>query len=288
MIPQSELTPHMRRRLEAIDLALAYTGRVNRAVLMNQFDIGVATASRTLKQYRTLHPENVTYSVSDRSYVVSEQFAPVFEHDAGRALQVLAYGLTTQEVHGPRYGVQKPSQLAAALSPRRVSCITRAMVSRSAVRIGYSSATSGISKRVVAPHSLLEAGGVWYFRCFDYKSSEFRTFRFSRVTAAATAVMTEVLDRASDREWNTEVVLTVSPHPQRANQEALRQDLGLTDKPVKNLTVSAAVAGFVLTDMRVDCSPQGTLSPYEYPLRILNLYELSDVGSMTFSPGYRA
>jgi len=57
----------------------------------------------------------------------------------------------------------------------------------------------------------------------------------------------------------------------------------VADKPV----TSAVVAGFVLTDLRVDCSANGSLDPLEYPLRLMNRSELTSVESMAIAPGYR-
>ncbi len=82
------------------------------------------------------------------------------------------------------------------------------------------------------------------------------------------------------------ITLTVGPHPNRDNQDALREDLGLVDKPVKNIQVNEAMAGFVLIDLRVDCTKDGDLNPYEYHLRLLNRHELASVDSLAIAPGF--
>lgn len=284
-----ETSPHTAKRLAIIDLYLAFKGRVQRSDLIRHFDIGVATASRTMKEYRDRYPDNIDYSISDRTYITPETFSAAYTHDIGNALRLMAYGTETSSVGGDCYGIASPAQLTASMSIGTVSQITRAMVSKSVVTIEYSSGSSGETKRNVAPNAIFEAGGTWYFRCYDFNREDFRTFRFSRVKAAfhPEGIEHSIPEQSEDHEWNTEIVLTVGPHPYRSNQDALREDLGLTDKPVKNIVTNAAITGFVLTDLRADCSKEGTLNPYEYPIRLLNRHDLEDIDSMSFAPGFQ-
>ncbi|MFT5117371.1 MAG: hypothetical protein ACI9NY_000900 [Kiritimatiellia bacterium] len=82
------------------------------------------------------------------------------------------------------------------------------------------------------------------------------------------------------------MTLTLAPHPNHANQDAFRRDLGLTDKPVLNINVSLAMAGFVLSAMRVDCSEAADMDIHQFPLRCMNLHDLKDVESLQIAPGY--
>lgn len=280
---------HSDRRLAIIDLYLAFTGRVQRSDLIRHFDIGIATASRSLKEYRSLHPDNIDYSVSDRAYVSSPGFTPAYPHDTDAALRLIAFGQEITQINSPSYGAPSPTSLTASIDMDCARTITCAIVSGGLVNMAYSSGSSGNRERMVAPHALFLSGGTWYFRCHNLEKGDFRTFRFSRVKSAEIVDASEhkgLSGQSNDKEWSSVVTLTVGPHPNRDNQDALREDLGLVDKPVKNIRVNEAMAGFVLIDLRVDCSKDGDLNPYEYHLRLLNRHELTSVGSLAIAPGF--
>jgi hypothetical protein len=76
------------------------------------------------------------------------------------------------------------------------------------------------------------------------------------------------------------------PHPKNPNPDAMVTDLGVIDSGIKELMVAEACLGFVLTDLRVDCSKYHRLSFYEYPLALQNREELEDIQSMKLSPGF--
>jgi hypothetical protein len=276
------------KRLQLIDQYLMFRGQIGRSDLIKHFDVGIATASRTLKEYRSLYPGNIEYSVSDRLYVASPQFHAAYEHDVDKALSLIAYGLDIREVEGARFGYPNPMPFVAPLKGSVISSITRAMIKKEAVKVEYASGSSGGSTRILAPNALFQGGGAWYVRAFDTQNDGFRTFRLSRIKSVGTSFKADREWGAEfDGEWRQALTLTLGPHPARENQSALREDLGLTDKPVKNIHVNAATAGFILIDLRVDCSEGGILNPYEYHLRLMNRHELVGVSSMNISPGFK-
>lgn len=284
-----DLNAHLRKRLSVIDLYLGFTGRVCRADLMRHFDVSIATASRTLKEYRALYPSNIEYSVSDRSYVATARFEAAYRQNVDQVLELLAYGKDVTQAGGFVYGVLPPTRFLAELKQDVVAQITRALVARAPISIKYSS-SSGTRYRDVTPFSIFQGGGAWYFRALDMEREEFRTYRFSRAIGVKRSSLVYQMDVTTikDIEWETQAVLTLGPHPKNPNQDSLREDLGLYDKPVRNVTVNQAMVGFVLTDLRVDCSEHGILDPHEYYLRLLNRHELLGLDGMKISPGFAA
>ncbi len=132
-----------------------------------------------------------------------------------------------------------------------------------------------------------QGGSAWYFRAFDTLHDEFRTFRFSRILGLAdTEEGVSYPDTRQDDDWNEFVTLTLAPHNKHPARDALAVDLGLKDRPVSNASVNKAIAGFVLTDLRVDCSKAAVLNPQEYPLQLQNRSELLDIESMKLAPGF--
>lgn len=275
----------LEQRLSFIDLCLYFYGRVSRNILIEYFQIGTATSSRTFKEYMDRWPDNVRLLQGKTGgYVLTEKFFPMFNHQSESALDLLSSGKITKHLSIETYG---PNQavFSATLDSEIVAPITRAMVSQTAVSITYASGTSGYSQTIVHPKHLFQGGGAWYYRAFDELHKEYRTFRFSRTTSA-NSVKGSIFQRV-DKQWNEFVILSVAPHNRHPNPEAHAMDLGMCNRPVINIKTNKVVAGFILTDFRVDCSLYGELDPYEYPLRLMNRNELLDVTSMTIAPGFR-
>ncbi len=96
---------HAEKRLAIIDLYLAFKGKVQRSDLIRHFEISTATASRTMKEYRELCPHNITYSISDRTYVAPDTFEAMYSHNLESALRLLAYGEEVSSIGGKCYGI---------------------------------------------------------------------------------------------------------------------------------------------------------------------------------------
>lgn len=282
----SEQYAQIQKRLAFIDQYLFFRGQINRINLINHFDIGVATASRTLRQYRDLYPDNLAYSISDRSYMATPSFKAAYVHDVHRTLMLIAYGLDIREVEGARFAPLAPPMFTAPLCAEVVSVITRALIAGQGVEMRYASGTSGVTQRIIFPCTLFQGGGAWYMRAFDTLRGQYRTFRLNRIRHAK--IHTELSvdwQKQPDAEWQQVLTITLAPHPKRHNQEALKEDLGLIDKPVQNIQANAVTAAYILIDLRVDCSPKGDLDPYAYPLRLVNRHELV-VAGMEITPGF--
>ncbi len=276
----------LQRRLSLVDMFLYYWGRIQRKDLSRHFGIGPVTASRVLKVYNDLHPHNIEFSVSNRAYIIASNFKCEYESDVEAALMLLAYGIESRPMDTTTYGPARITGFTAPLVKEWVSAITRAMVASRGVGIRYISG-SGEKSRTVHPHAIFQSGTAWYFRAYDVSKQEFRTFRFSRIIGLSE--ITKATYDASpegDDDWNAHVTLTLSPHEGHHSPEALAMDLGLQGRPVSNASVKRAMAGFVLTDLRVDCSLASSLDPNEFPLRLQNRAELLDVESMLLAPGF--
>jgi hypothetical protein len=277
----------MTARYLIIDTYLLYWGKVQRKDLTAHLGVGNVTATRIFSDYSANNPGALLMDPSAKAYVYTDSFTPITSPTPETVLPLMAYGVEHKQIKTTGFGPPTPSAVLAALCPEKVSAITRAMVSKMGVKISYSSNTSGPSERTVYPHALFIGGGAWYFRAFDAQSSKYRTFRFSRVKGVGKSEGgPEHSFKTVDAEWNSEITLTLAPHTKYKWKDALAMDLGLTDKPVSNLTVNKVMAGHVLTDLRVDCSPDASLNPNQYFLQLMNVHELAGVGSLKIAPGY--
>lgn len=68
----------VEQRLRFIDCMLAYYGRVGRNELTDFFGIGEATATRDFLLYKEAAPDNLIYSLSEKTYVRGDGFLRVY------------------------------------------------------------------------------------------------------------------------------------------------------------------------------------------------------------------
>ena len=80
MIDKMVRTGHwgQERRLEFIDFRLLWEGRLNRADITTFFRISVPQASLDLAKYQEIAPRNMVYDRTQKAYVTTPDFKPVF------------------------------------------------------------------------------------------------------------------------------------------------------------------------------------------------------------------
>lgn len=273
-----------------IDAQLFYTGRVARADLVNRFAIGTATASRRLSEYVSTRNEWVLPDSTCKGYrcnwndavqYLREAVSTVLPEDV---LPFLCDGQVRFHVPVTNHGLSCQG-LLGSLNSHLVAQVTRALVSGAALDMVYQSTSSDGNTRTIFPQQLFSSGGAWYFRGFDTGHGEHRSYRFSRIVSIQAA---EPMDMPADPDyaWTTSCILSLTPHPNHRQPKALRMDLQLQPGHVRNINTVQALAGYLLNDLRVDCSPEGNLNANEYPLRLLNLDELKWIQSLTIAPGF--
>lgn len=274
-------------RFRFMEFLLLFKGGFTRAEIVKRFEIGEATASRAISAFTERYPAALTYMGPRKGYVAQKGFAPEYEHAAEDGLMYVMSGKVVQRVDVATYGVVEYS-LAVALPILPVSAITRAIVNKHDLSVEYVSTSSGLKSRLLAPHSLFVSGGYWYFRAYDYNSNEYRTFKINRVRTAVDLKRDgePTNPKSRDDGWNRLRVVKLIPHPRNPMPNAQLLDLGVKDDEVKEITVSEACLGFVLNDLRVDCSEGHRLNCYQYPLALLNRNELMGVDSLSITPGY--
>ena len=286
-----ETTQYLNSELafdDIIELKLFYWGSLSREDICKHFNLGKVKASAALKSYAELHPRNMVYSTSDRAYIWTHEFHASTATPAEIALELLASGIFPIKYQGPVFSPEAIG-LALNLSPELVGPMTRAMVLGNGINIDYVSGTSGASHKTLYPHSIFKSGGAWYFRAYDAGNRQFRTFRFNRISRCEQTTAPEMTDAASSRhdtEWQTPTVLSLGPHPKHPHPEALALDLGLAENSVRNIVTNQIMAPFILTDLRVDCSKDTSLDPYEYPIHLMNRNEVDHLDGMVISPGF--
>lgn len=285
----AQLPQIQRERLSYIEFRLYFLGKVGRQDLKDRFGVAPAAATRDFAEYKRLAPNNINFDNASKMYVIATEFVPLFEHVPERALTALTQGFGdgVNAIAGSLVPCEAPPILnrlnVAILAP-----ITRAIYSKKAVRISYFSGTSGSSQREIVPFALASDGLRWHTRAFDRKSNSFRDFVISRMDDAtlleqSTPAKQELPEQ--DIQWNRIVELDLVPHPGRKSPELVKRDYAMVDG-VFHLKIRAAMAGYVLRQWHVDCSPDHRISDEAFRLWLSDPLALYGVGSALFAPGY--
>ena len=279
-----------RQRLAYIDFCLLFKGAIHRQDLINRFEVGLSAGSRDFTLYKELAPDNLIYDPREKRYFQTENFIPVFEHDAKRTLVKLANDISDGfdaigDVHFP---VESASSLNVP-DIFVVAKVVQAIVNKKAMSVIYTSLSSGSGARELVPHSIVDNGQRWHVRAFDRKSQSFRDFvltRISKVTVKAEPEVHECIEQ--DEEWGRLIPLEIVPHPKNIKfPTAIELDYAM-EEGILTLEVRAAMAGYLLRRWNVDCTKHASLRSGEYQLWLKNRQSLADTDNLAIAPGYTA
>ncbi len=82
-------------------------------------------------------------------------------------------------------------------------------------------------------------------------------------------------------------MLSVAPHSKHKNRSDLAIDLGMKDQYVRNISTNETLAGYVLNDLHVDCTPDASLPPHAFNLQLMNRHEVENINSIqVLVPGF--
>ena len=256
---------------------------------MERFGIAPAMATRDFTAYRDLAPKNIDFDGRRKVYVPSERFAPVFEHEPERVLSAISRGFGAGD--NRKGGSYLPCELPLRLNRptlQELAVVTRAIHQNQVLRVKYHSLKRGTAEREVVPHALVDSGLRWHTRVFDRETKEFRDLVISRIEAAAPMPKEEILPHEmahADEEWNRQVDLVLMVHPAVARPEIVRRDFGMRRGEL-HVTVSAAIAGYVLQLWNVDCSADRRLDPTIHRLCLKNRNAIKGTRSVEIAPGF--
>lgn len=278
-----------RERLFHIDFKLYFLGSVNRTDLVSRFGIKEAAASRDLSLYKDLAPKNIEYDTKAKTYIQRDGFAPLFEYSGSQTLAALLHGFGDDFV-----GTQKPIVTCEAPTQlnypniQTLALITRAIHNSQVLKIQYRSLSSGLSEREVVPFALIDNGLRWHVRGYDRERNRFADFVVNRIEAPQliNEEVSEEQTKAADNQWNRIVELHIVPHPNLKHPETIEAEY-VMNSGLLNLSVRAALAGYVLRKWNVDCSKEHTLVGPEYHLWLKNTPTLYGVDNLSLAPGYK-
>ncbi len=277
-----------KQRLAYIDFCLFFRGHIMRQDITKHFEMGMANASRDLALYKQLAPNNLTFTDSKR-YIQSDNFEPLFKHDAHKTLIKLANDISDgyDAINDIEFPVQAPSQLNVP-DIYVVAKLVQAILNNKAVEVDYTSLSSGLTSRELVPHSIVDSGLRWHVRAFDRKSQSFRDFVLTRISQAEIleAKLSKDENKLEDHQWMRVMPLQLVPHPNNVkHRAAIEMDYGM-NKGKLEINVRAALAGYLLRRWNVDCTSDAELIGGEYQLWLKNHQTLFGAENLAIAPGY--
>lgn len=286
-----QLASAQRERLAYIEFRLWFFGEITRKSVLERFGLATAAGTRDLMLYRDLAPQNAQYEGKVYRYLPT--FKPLFKHQVHRVLSALTSGFGDGERSNESAVI--PHEVPARLNQPSldvVATVTRAIHGGYPLRLTYHSMKTGPVEREIVPHALVDSGLRWHVRAYDRTKGEFRDLvltRMDQVTALVSGNTNSGVkvceQQGSDTQWLQMVDLKLVPHPAHQHPASVERDFGITQGMLK-VQVRAAMAGHVLRQWQVDCSPGASLRGAEYRLRLADLAVLKAVDSAELAPGY--
>jgi hypothetical protein len=239
--------------------------------------------------YKQLAPHNVSYEQKHYRYLPT--FQPLFHHAPEKVLAALTSGVAAADTG-------TSSEIISHAAPKRLNqpaldilaTVTRAIHAGQVMSLTFLSMKKGPGKRIIVPHSLVDSGLRWHVRAFDRTKGHFRDLVLTRMEDVraledcSPPAPQELI--AADTQWNRIFTLTLVPHPSRPHPEVIAKDFGMQQGQLK-VSVRGAVAGYVMRQWQVDCSPDASMRGKEIRLRLADPATLHGAGSAALAPGYQ-
>jgi len=278
-----------KERLSNIDFRTYFLGEISRNDLINKFGIKKAAATRDLRLYQELSPDNIYYDPKARVYKASDSFKPLFDYPVDRALSALTHGFGDDFVssHKPLITNDLSTKLNKPILTN-LAAITKAIHQNKVISITYRSLSSGQTQREIVPFSLVDNGLRWHLRAYDRRRERFSDFvitRIENIRILETKMVLENESKEFDIQWNRIVELEIVPHPKLKFTETIELDYAMKDSVMK-VNVRATQAGYLLRLWNVDCSKEHSLVGNEYHLWLRNREALFGVDNLMLAPGY--
>jgi hypothetical protein len=278
-----------KSRLAFIDFSLNFLGHLSRNTVMQRFEIGHAAVTRDLALYKQIAPENLKLNNSTKLYEKQANFSPAYPLDINQVLSALTSGFAdgSKEQTGVPINTEQ-AQFICKPDLKILATLSQAIYNQHAVTVSYESTSSGKSTRNIAPHSFVDNGRRWHVRAYDFKRQCFSDFVLNRFYSAQIdndCPLQDTNKLSEDEQWQSHVDLILIPHPNLSYKKAIELDYDMKDGQ-KRFTVRAAIAGYLLRNLNVDCSNTASFSEQCPHLALSNLEVLNEFKNAYLAPGY--
>lgn len=256
----------VEQRFEFIEFRLFWEGGINRSELIDFFGISVPQASKDLSKYQEIAPANLEYDRSQKRYLPSKSFKPVyFRPDATRYLSQLN-SISRQILDQTESWSSFLPQFEAVPLPRRnvdagiLRLVLGAVRTKGAIEIEYQSMSersSGPLYRWISPHAFGFDGMRWHTRAFCHIDKQFKDFVLSRILGVR-AHGDSIVSAEKDWAWNKQVPVLLEPHPELTENKraVVALDYGMENNQVE-LQVRASMLNYFLKMLNLNSNDRG-------------------------------
>ncbi|MCG9125204.1 WYL domain-containing protein [Laribacter hongkongensis] len=267
------------KRLEFIDFRLRWDGRLNRGDISDFFGISTPQASLDIARYLEMAPDNAWYDRSERSYIATEAFRPLFPSSQPQKylsdLLAQANGIFEQNVSflGWAPPVAVAPTPARMLSAGTLIALLGAMRRGRALEMTYQSMTSPApKKRLVSPKAFGHDGHRWHVRVYCHVENGYRDFVLARILSLGTD-QAAPFTPPTDHDWETPVTLVLAPNPglPEAHQRVIELDYGMENGELR-FQCRRALLLYVVRNLGLDEAEEK--SPKVQQIILLNRAEI--------------
>lgn len=224
----------IRKRMEFVESRLFWEGAISRKDITDCFGISNPQASKDLKQYSELAPDNIYYDSSVKQYLATKDFVPkIITPTCESYFSELLISNDTEEsfICGeiPQHDIV-PVPLRKT-DPLVLRDILKAIRESSIIEILYQSMSSpDPGLRDISPHALVNDGFRWHVRAYCHKRKEYRDFNLSRIIKCGEFRFNSI-NHSNDLLWHNFVVFKLAPHPKlNDNQKrCIEHEYGMID-----------------------------------------------------------
>ena len=281
-----------RQRLQYIELMAYYTGIVTRSDVARAFGLSDAAATKDLKFYNDIAPENLLYKHNVFGFVPTPAFKEVFaDLSPAVVLPMIEANLTVlggpnqdSAIFGiPVDGLALPNRLP---DKAVLAQVTRAIRNHKKLKVSYHSLSNSTNEkeRVIEPHALVNTGFRWHVRAYNEDSFDFRDFVLSRFEDATCLEQIAESSAQYDDDWVEIITLQLAPHPQLDDKKrtSLLMDYGC-ETDIIEIKIRRALIGYLLQQLSVDTTQDHSLNPTKYQLIIVNRDEIEPFAAWAFN-----
>ncbi len=279
-----------QQRLQYIEIRAFYAGVVTRSDIAKTFTLSDAAATKDLKLYSDLVPQNLIYNHSVFGFVPSPSFSPAFANLAPTlVLPTFAANLSTLS-GGPQTSIYGLATAELPLPMRFPSAevlaqITRAMHGKKKLQVSYRSLSDRQTDatRIIEPHALVDNGLRWHVRAYSEETYDFRDFVLSRILQAECLKDAAESGVEYDDDWTEMVSLRLAPHSKLSADKRASLLLDYAAKgEVIEVGVRRALLGYILQRLNVDTTADHSMNPKAYQLILLNRDEIEPYAAWAF------
>ena len=281
-----------RRRLQYIELMAYYAGVITRSDVARAFGISDAAATKDLKFYSDIAPDNLLYKHNMFGFVPTSAFKEVFaDLSPAVVLPMIEANLTVaggsnhgSDIFGiPVEGLTLPNRLP---DKPVLAQVTRAIRNQKKLKVSYHSLSNSTNdkERIIEPHALVNTGFRWHVRAYNEGSFDFRDFVLSRFEDATCLDQTAESSAQYDDDWVEIITLQLAPHPDLDDKKrtSLLIDYGCENDLIE-IRIRRALIGYLLQQLSVDTTHDHSLNPTKYQLVIVNRDEIEPFAAWAFN-----